>query len=230
MQYQAAPPTTRKLQQALGANGSVTMSGVVLNVTVATSSVRSDAEAGKLAEALAAARAEAKRLGEELKSTAPALAEAQSALKRERANLKRLQELCDRLKDERADAAALEKARDEALANAFAAAVLENKLRTELEGERAKTQAQAARVLAAESAAAEARAQAQRFEGQVMELTAAIEALQRQLNQRGPRVSGASLRQLEAAARELYISGGRHIEGFLSALAKLDVEPSRLLN
>eukprot|EP00900_Chrysochromulina_parva_P017503 jgi/Chrpa1/25754/Chrysochromulina_OHIO_Genome00013200-RA len=181
------------------------------------------AEAGKLAEALAAARAEAKRLGEELKSTAPALAEAQSALKRERANLKRLQELCDRLKDERADAAALEKARDEALANAFAAAVLEKKLRNELEGERAKTQAQAARVLAAESAAAEARAQSQRFEGQVMELTAAIEALQRQLNQRGPRVSGASLRQLEAAARELYISGGRHIEGFLSALAKLEV-------
>jgi hypothetical protein len=78
-------------------------------------------------------------------------------------------------------------------------------------------------VLAAESAAAEARAQSQRFEGQVMELTAAIEALQRQLNQRGPRVSGASLRQLEAAARELYISGGRHIEGFLSALAKLEV-------
>ena len=181
------------------------------------------AEAGKLAEELAAARAEAKRLGEELKSTAPALAEAQSALKRERANLKRLQELCDRLKDERADAAALEKARDEALANAFAAAVLEKKLRNELEGERAKTQAQAARALAAESAAAEARAQAQRSEGQLAELTAAIETLQRQLNQRGPRVSGASLRQLEAAARELYISGGRHIEGFLSALAKLEV-------
>lgn len=181
------------------------------------------AEASNLVEQLAAAKGEAKKYKDELAIVTPSLKEAEKEVKRLKADHKRLQELCERLKDERADAAALEKARDEALANAFAAVITEKKLRSELEAERQRTSRQEGRAVAAEGAALEARAEVERLQGERQQLQERLAALEAQNKQSGPQVSAQSLRNLESAARDLYISGGRHLEPFLKAMAKLEV-------
>lgn len=179
-------------------------------------------ERQRVEEQLAESRAEVRRLKEALEAAGPAAQEVYAQLKKAKGDSKRLQELVDRLRGQRSDAATLEKERDEALAAAAAAAALEKKLRAELEAERGKCAQAQGRAESALEAASKAREEAESLRRDLEQATNALRHLESNASRNSVTVSAEALRALESSARELYVSGGRRIEEFLSALALVE--------
>lgn len=212
--------TEQGAQLAAVAGAAIAREGASWRAQLEAAEQASSAQRKRLEEQLAEALAEVRRLREALHATGPAAEAAANELKKARADAKRLQDLVNLFKGNRTDAGALERERDEALAAAAAAAASEKKARQAVESERAKCAAATTR---ADDACAELAAS----RSEIDELRRALEHTERTLSHAQRRkssvtVSADALRALEGAARELYVSGGRGIEAFLAALARVE--------